>query len=437
MLLYTCIFTDEKFCRLSHVGQLAWLRLSRILDPNWGHAEASLVSAVAQTWPIEQAAAENGNEAASATIEEAKTQLRVAVEVGLLIIEEAQGCPVIAYNQWERYHKKLTRRAAPRERMSKGIARTRDFRMIGPKSEVALKDWAERFGLSSEVKRTKDLWAKAVPNQFHTSSELVPDQCGTSAELVQDQAGASSVLVHPRKGEREKEVGTGNREQEPASSAEAFPNVIRLADKNCPEEIREALQQVAGLAAVQATRNMGVWTAEVVIPATGGDLPLDIASEVFVAAHCLDLSTEDRSKRRPYYQSRRNNGEVPPAEAVVKARVALNLPPKPGASPVKAEPEPEDPLVEINRKGEWLFECILCGEVLRSKPVPPDWLNAPTCPNCGIFDSVRRYHRPEKGGPDDQKRIDLIYRVYGISPRVAGSGAVSPGLDAPEPEGGR
>jgi hypothetical protein len=431
MLLYTCIFTDEKFRRLSHTGRLAWLHLARILDPNWGHAEASLGSAVAQTWPIEQAAAENGDKAAEAIIEEAKTQLRLAIELGLLIIDYAEGCPVIAYNQWERYHKRLTRRAAPRERMSKAIARTRDFGMIGPKSEAALKDWAERFRLVAEVKRTKDLWAKQVPNQFHTSSELVPNQCGASAEPVLDQFGTSSA---PRK--REKEVGKGNREEGPVSAVPAFPNVIRLADKNCPEEIREALQQVAGLAAVQATRNMGVWTAEVVIPATGGDLPLDIASEVFVAAHCLDLIAEDRSKRKSYYHTRRNNGEVPPAEAVAKARAALGLPPKPGASPAKAEPEPEDPLVEINRKGEWLFECILCGEVLRSKPVPPDWLNAPTCPNCGILDSVRRYHRPEKGGPDDQKRIAQIERVYGLVPRVPGVGAVGVGLDAPEPEGG-
>lgn len=141
---------DEKYNVLSPVGRLLFIQASVAFDPNWGHAEYTESGLVAQAFPHEQALADSGCDEAGAFINEAREQLRLALEIGLFIVEETRLGTIIAYANWERYNDSRTQRGTPKFPMGPQIAATRNWNALSVKCTNALERWRLKCGLTGD-----------------------------------------------------------------------------------------------------------------------------------------------------------------------------------------------------------------------------------------------------------------------------------------------
>lgn len=160
---------DDRYLQLSAVGRLLFSHVAVAFDPNWGHAEFTLSGLVAQAFPVEQAAADEGDPEAEGWIAEAKVQLRRAIDLGLFMVEDTPHGRVIAYRQWERYNSGRNKRGAPRYPMGPAIAGTRDWSRIAPGCEAALAKWRDENGLGNSAESGGD-GSGGVPGKFPESS---------------------------------------------------------------------------------------------------------------------------------------------------------------------------------------------------------------------------------------------------------------------------
>ncbi len=167
---------DERYTQLSAIGRLTFIHVGVAFDPNWGHAEYNVTCLVAQAFPVEQERADDGDEAAEAWILEAKQQLRLAVEIGLFLLEETPWGRIIAYRQWERYHETLDRRGRPKHPMGPVIAATRDWSKVGKNSIDTTSKWASDHGLIDVV--------RSNPVRVTTCAGTVPEQSANCSPWV-------------------------------------------------------------------------------------------------------------------------------------------------------------------------------------------------------------------------------------------------------------
>ena len=150
-LVHQNIRNDERYLALSPIGRLTFIQVSAAFDDNWMHAEYSLSALASAAHPRESALAEDGDADASVWMSEAREQIRLAIDLGLFIVEETPHGRVIAYVQSERYHGGRRDRGAPSAPMGPAIARTRDWSKIAGGSLKKLKRWSEIHGLNHVV----------------------------------------------------------------------------------------------------------------------------------------------------------------------------------------------------------------------------------------------------------------------------------------------
>ena len=147
-LIDLSIRTDEKLQRRTPLGRLLYIQMAVAFDPNWGAASYCVSALVAQAFPLEQQAADEGDQTAEAWIAEAKRELRAMVDDGLFLVGEVRNERCIAYRHWERFQAYRDKRGAPTCPMTQEIADTRDWSRLASGSREKTIRWAEKYGLT-------------------------------------------------------------------------------------------------------------------------------------------------------------------------------------------------------------------------------------------------------------------------------------------------
>lgn len=407
---------SQTVAQLSLLGQLLWERLVHDggLD-EWGLAngdpEFVRLDCLARTTP--------------STKKLISVQLDLLVSLGMLFRYEVAGATYIASVNHETYAWSR-KRNAPRLPMTQEVADTRRLDRITPDASrraaqrVALMEWGRRWGLHFMVDGESPCGPGCGECESRGSHKGVTGDShkGVTRESRGSHKGVTCDVSEVKRGEERRGVGA-------AGVTSEFPNSIRIWQNECPLEIQTAIREVSSLAPIQATRNMGIWTPEVIIPSVGNDLPLDLAAEVFIAAHCLDLIREDRSKRRPFYQSRRNRGEVPSLEAVGQVRKLLGYPPLVGATAATGTPI-GGPATDAEGRVEW--ECLLCGTRWWDRRKYPSYI--PPCPRHDVAAVTVLVDRPLEGRDhDDALRLNDLWDVRSRDAAKSGGRTELPWFD--------
>lgn len=276
-LIDLSIRTDEKLQRRTPLGRLLYIQMAAAFDANWGAASYCVSALVAQAFPLEQQAADEGDQTAEAWIAEAKRELRAMVNDGLFIVGEVRNERCIAYRHWERFQTWRDKRGAPTCPMTQEIADTRDWSRLASGSREKTIRWAEKYGLTIGG----------------LSSDQVPP--------IESRAPKSSRSIQSLS----QYLGT---DQTPTKPSQTEPTAR-------PADYQQRLQDARmGSAASNALH----WDAEAVESIGGQD--------VLLYATALDIAAnhEPRWRAKQWAEVRRE-GILPGSEFVAQARAAFGL----------------------------------------------------------------------------------------------------------------
>lgn len=276
-LIDLSIRTDEKLQRRTPIGRLLYIQMAVAFDANWGAASYCVSALVAQAFPLEQQAADEGDQTAEAWIAEAKRELRAMVDDGLFLVGEVRNERCIAYRHWERFQAHRDKRGAPTCPMTQQIADTRDWSRLASGSREKAVRWAEKYGL--------------------TIGGLNSDQVPPIDPRAPKSSRSIQSLIQC--------VGT---DQPPTNDRPTEPPVR-------PDDYQQRLQDARmGSAASNALH----WDAEAVESIGGQD--------VLLYATALDIAAnhEPRWRAKQWAEVRRE-GILPGSEFVAQARAAFGL----------------------------------------------------------------------------------------------------------------
>ena len=276
-LIDLSIRTDEKLQRRTPLGRLLYIQMAAAFDANWGAASYCVSALVAQAFPLEQQAADEGDQTAEAWIAEAKRELRAMVDDGLFLVGEVRNERCIAYRHWERFQTWRDKRGAPTCPMTQEIADTRDWSRLASGSREKTIRWAEKYGLTIGG----------------LSSDQVPP--------IESRAPKSSRSIQSLS----QYWGT---DQTPTKPSQTEPTAR-------PADYQQRLQDARmGSAATNALH----WDAEAVESIGGQD--------VLLYAIALDIAANHETRwRAKQWAEVRREGILPGSEYVAQARAAFGL----------------------------------------------------------------------------------------------------------------
>ena len=276
-LIDLSIRTDEKLQRRTPLGRLLYIQMAVAFDPNWGAASYCVSALVAQAFPLEQQAADEGDQTAEAWIAEAKRELRAMVDDGLFLVGEVRNERCIAYRHWERFQAYRDKRGAPTCPMTQEIAGTRDWSRLASGSREKTIRWAEKYGLTIGG----------------LSSDQVPP---TESRAPKSSRSIQSLSQY---------LGT---DQTPTKPSQTEPTTR-------PADYQQRLQDARmGSAAANALH----WDADAVAEIGGQD--------VLLYATALDIAANHETRwRAKQWAEVRREGILPGSEFVAQARAAFGL----------------------------------------------------------------------------------------------------------------
>jgi hypothetical protein len=242
-LVHERLFDDEAFCKLSHVGQLTFLKLFRLCDRNWGHVGFSDWRCLAaDLWVHEKARILHGDDEVIETIAEAERQLHLACEVGLLIHEETRDGNVVGFRSWECYTgAKRLQRALPEFAMGQRLADTRDWTKAHHRGREALGKWAERLSLALPL--------------FAKGSCKVDEGSYKVDEGSERLAKAHNTSRSQEPGTRSQVPGAFSEPSESEPSVETSQPELLTSKCDMPDECREIVERVSRLALSELALN--------------------------------------------------------------------------------------------------------------------------------------------------------------------------------------